>query len=727
MCPMDTGAVDGIAVAPSSLVSCRSGPSGTPDTPALSTVRTRSELNRALVNEAGSKVVIKEELLDYSDDDGKFNDYQDEVFIIDDSAVDDSLLDDVDDSSDTGDNGDGQKIPVKKSNKSEPVTSRAYTAVVAARKAASSARILNPTPACTNKTSTGNLQTLGDDRSSRTGISSSLGQRINWTCSFGRPDGLCGTCVGGRHAALMATGGGPVALIATDQCFPACLPAVNGECLRIVRVEGGALREIVLALADSIAGKKLVKGTVILIGSVSHMASVGTAQYTLDWVRSRQWLLDRFGAEIVVVLPVIPVPVSGIVGSSVVRSMLEVFGWFSSLDSTETLLCKKSINQFCTTHLGQTSLGVVMNERLCLRLPVSLDSRGACTFVSEGWGSRPDGVPPLPRAAEQALVLSIVSELNEAFGLELDENPSFERSTDALKDLARARMSELTFLVIGGSHADRLADALCATAPFVERETVGGWKVSKANVSALVEKLTDSALEPDIVVLQCLDNNAFFCQEEDGSLTLPKKGLDNHFHVVGELKVATTEQSRQLAKLLTPLVKVFPNATKILVTPLPRYTVVPCCEEESHLVGRGKEMAARIRADLATMKRALRTAFFSEKAGPVSWLDPADIPGTEDAKTYTDSVHLRESWYASLADRIKSMAAGSPMQGPSASQSADTPGRKRKRAGEDQGHSGSFPAARRGSFRGTGSFRGGRGGPRRGSGSGSGWNRYTRW
>jgi hypothetical protein len=120
-------------------------------------------------------------------------------------------------------------------------------------------------------------------------------------------------------------------------------------------------------------------------------------------------------------------------------------------------------------------------------------------------------------------------------------------------------MSELTFLVIGGSHADRLADACAPPRRLLSARHGGGWKVSKANVSALVEKLTDSALEPDIVVLQCLDNNAFFCQEEDGSSHCLRRGLDNQFHVVGELKVATTEQSRQLAKLLTPLVKVVPQ------------------------------------------------------------------------------------------------------------------------------------------------------------------------
>jgi hypothetical protein len=121
----------------------------------LNTVRTRSDLNRALNTRLNMDVAVKDELLDYSDDDGRYNDYQDEVFIVDD-AVDDSLLD-ADDASDD-ENAGGQRAVAAGSNCKAASNSRAYTAVKAARKAASCARILNPTPTCTEKTSTGNLQ-----------------------------------------------------------------------------------------------------------------------------------------------------------------------------------------------------------------------------------------------------------------------------------------------------------------------------------------------------------------------------------------------------------------------------------------------------------------------------------------------------------------------------------------------------------------------------------------
>ena len=92
-----------------------------------------------------------------------------------------------------------------------------------------------------------------------------------------------------------------------DQAFPACLPETDGnECVRITRVEDGSLH----ALADAIGGTALVKGTVFLIGLLSHLSTVGTGQYITDWVRTRHWLRTRFG-EHCMVLPLLPVLVQG--------------------------------------------------------------------------------------------------------------------------------------------------------------------------------------------------------------------------------------------------------------------------------------------------------------------------------------------------------------------------------------------------------------------------------
>ena len=346
-------------------------------TSAYATVRTRSEYEKLVKNSIDS-VKIKEELLDYEDDDPCYYNHHGEVFYEGShpracaaaatSNNNTFIAPSMAAISESPTNFDTDKTI------GAPQGSRAYTAVRAARRAASCLRYLNSAPVEHERVGNGTFMHSGDERHIRTGIGSDLGTRINWTCSFGRPAGSCHTCLGGRHEALKSAEGGPVAILAADQSFPACLPASEGECLRVVRVEDGSLREVVLALVDCIGKHELSTGTIVLLGSVTHLATVGSAQYALDWVRSRFWLKDRLGDK-VTIIPAPVVPTSGIEGISVVRSLIEVLEWFMALDSTEALLAKQYFQHFLTTHLGSTEHGVELNERQCLRLPVSLDSR----------------------------------------------------------------------------------------------------------------------------------------------------------------------------------------------------------------------------------------------------------------------------------------------------------------------------------------------------------------
>ena len=186
----------------------------------------------------------------------------------------------------------------------------AYNTVRAARKAASNLRQLNPDSSSSENSKAFSFAN-GDERTLHCHIEHNLRDRLSKCFSFDPQARKCDTCPSGGHAALKAAKGGPVAIVGADQAFPACLPETDGnECVRITRVEDGSLQEIVHALADAIGGTALVKGTVFLIGSLSHLSTVGTGQYITDWVRTRHWLRTRFG-EHCMVLPLLPVLVQG--------------------------------------------------------------------------------------------------------------------------------------------------------------------------------------------------------------------------------------------------------------------------------------------------------------------------------------------------------------------------------------------------------------------------------
>ena len=155
--------------------------------------------------------------------------------------------------------------------------------------------------------------------------------------------------------------------------------------------------------------------------------------------------------------------------------------------------------------------------------------------------------------------------------------------------------------VVGGSHANRLADALAAAEAQVCAVATPGWKVTRKNVEDVVLTLTSLSPAPDTVVIQCLDNSSYFVCNEDGSLTIPGRSrLDIKFHVKGELKVANREQVNNLMKLINPLLTCLPGAKVLLVSCLPRFLHSGCCASEGHMVDFDK---AKLVADLVSMTK----------------------------------------------------------------------------------------------------------------------------
>ena len=186
--------------------------------------------------------------------------------------------------------------------------------VQAAREAASCVRHLNPSPHSTETVSTSSFS-REDERITLCQVGSNLQARTTVYSTFDQITKKCVVCIPPGHPALKSRGDGPVVLVGSDQCFPACLPVVDGgECLRVVRVEDGSLQEVTHALADLVGNFKLHGSTVVLLGSISHLGKVGTQQYITDWVRSRWWVKNRLGEQCMV-LPLVPVPVQGLQGT----------------------------------------------------------------------------------------------------------------------------------------------------------------------------------------------------------------------------------------------------------------------------------------------------------------------------------------------------------------------------------------------------------------------------
>jgi hypothetical protein len=104
------------------------------------------------------------------------------------------------------------------------------------------------------------------------------------------------------------------------------------------------------------------------------------------------------------------------------------------------------------------------------------------------------------------------------------------------------------FIILGGSHAGRIADCLDNMGHNVVDLSIPGWRNNEKNV----EKLS---LEPEVevcIVYQLFDNSVSFAVKLDGTSVLPSK-QEGKYHVEGDLSMADRSVLKSLFSLASPL------------------------------------------------------------------------------------------------------------------------------------------------------------------------------
>ena len=188
-------------------------------------------------------------------------------------------------------------------------------------------------------------------------------------------------------------------------------------------------------------------------------------------------------------LPLIPVLSGGWEGRSTVRALLEVLHWFLSVSDTEAVLMRGLVQKFIDSNLAHKTGRGWADGRKCMKAPAGFDTKAFVSLVSEGWGCRHDGIPPLSPAAESEFLLSLIALLNDAFGTGLSQAPMLGRKKIDWKNTAATAAKKRFIAVIGGSNAERLAERLEEEDRHVFRLTSPGWRVTQNNVLGLLPQL----------------------------------------------------------------------------------------------------------------------------------------------------------------------------------------------------------------------------------------------
>jgi hypothetical protein len=81
-----------------------------------------------------------------------------------------------------------------------------------------------------------------------------------------------------------------------------------------------------------------------------------------------------------------------------------------------------------------------------------------------------------------------------------------------------------------------------------------------------------------------MDNSCFMNMSSDRTISPIKKLEDGKYHVVGDLAITPGILLRPMYAALDEIVKLCGERRIYILTPLPRYILVPCCDDDKHCI-----------------------------------------------------------------------------------------------------------------------------------------------
>jgi hypothetical protein len=427
-----------------------------------------------------------------------------------------------------------------------------------------------------------------DDVTTGLELDVNLGQKMTWSTSFERRNMECIGCA--QHLNTTAfqrrgTGGkgGLQAIWLTDQSMPPILPSTTQlSCVKIVRLEHGMLSDMAEGLVRLLSRRQVAPGSVILLCLATNMAAVRTAAYIADLMAAIKHLRVHLGNHLLYG----PLPctfLNACDGAATLRTAFKVSTWVVTAFDRSYALVHNSFRlvdqQLTTRGAGGIQAEYRYRQRLPLANRASISTGATITMVSGCWDNLPNKVKPATVRVEKEVVYAIIEELRGYMAIDLETHPTVDRWPPALVKPAGGGGPRRTFLLVGSSHAGKIAAALRTSGHHTEVIYEPSWRANRDSVLNLATMIHDKLQEVkvDAVVLCLVDNNTYYGLTDAGETSLPKRDKEGHYHVEGDLIVCSKSAQHALFKLLTPIFDATSHKTCILMSPVPRYLQESCC------------------------------------------------------------------------------------------------------------------------------------------------------
>ena len=311
----------------------------------------------------------------------------------------------------------------------------------------------------------------------------------------------------------------PVVIIVSDENFVPIWPGTEKDkCTVILRIEGGGLRELIDIFGDIFGRSGLPEGSVLLLGSLTHLHRYGVSRYARDWTETvmhvnRSWPSIRLG-------PLIPLAREDVPGG-VARELTELASWFGRMYSGNIQGLAASWNKLVTTVVGNSTGHTVLTnpESYTVTLPVSLDARERAephTFVTRC--SRPLVLKGIDKGQQSELLNAIAESLDADFHIRvgIGGNPVNASEGSGVKE-------PITRLIlVGASNLHRIAKQLTDAGIEVVNLCTPGWIATPNNVATMTEKLSEIPIsDGTAIIFDVFGNSTYRYVSYDGSVFLP--------------------------------------------------------------------------------------------------------------------------------------------------------------------------------------------------------------
>jgi hypothetical protein len=371
--------------------------------------------------------------------------------------------------------------------------------------------------------------------------------------------------------------------VVSDQAFPALLPTDDGRCLVVVRVEDGALSELVSVFCDIFARNvspagSLPPGSVVLLGSLSHLSMRGLCNYTEELVRNIGSLAARVGTGVEVV-PLVFTFLGGVGDPGVVRDAYDLDAWIMSSPLGPGVGLGAAHAALWGSVRGLVGGGEAFHSGRSLYLPTSFRNPRKKVFVSVSTDPPlPGSIPPFDKKMEGKVIFAMVNELVTHFGVKLNENPSLESGgvTPAGTD------EPGRLIIVGASHMVRMSKHLQEKSVIL---AYPGFRATPQALTQLASRLEEIRPTPDDrLVLDLLSNSIFMGTDVDGLPTASVQGEGGTYHIPGSLTVAPVPVTKKILANCSQIGKLCSTVKHVtLISPIPRYITGKCCDDNNHV------------------------------------------------------------------------------------------------------------------------------------------------